>query len=178
MSNNVVKVENIMTKKVIVLHAEDNIEKATQLFEEYDYDGFPVVNENGRLLGIVTAYDMVNHSYNTHLTPMISILEDISRQKEDEKKLAEQFHNAKAVKIKDMMNIDPLVISPEVRVEDLAKEFTEHHRVNPIPVIDPDKNLVGIVSRLDIIKFFDEKYLDSILQGSIHEGVLKRLDRL
>ena len=177
-TNNIVKVENIMTKKAVALRPDDSIEKATKMFEEYNYDGFPVVNEDGRLVGIVTAYDMVSQSYNTHLPSMVSILEDIYREKSDEKHLIEQFNKAKTVKIKDMMNIDPLVVGPDVRVEDLAKEFMEHHRVNPIPVIDPEKKLLGIVSRLDILRFFDEKYLNKVLQESGHSGILKRLDRI
>ena len=52
-SHNIVKVADIMTDKLITLNAEDNLEKATQLFEKYNYDGFPVVNEEGILLGIV-----------------------------------------------------------------------------------------------------------------------------
>lgn len=177
-NNNIVKVENIMTKKAVALHPDDSIEKATHLFEEYNYDGFPVVNSDGQLVGIVTAYDMVRQSYSSHLPSLVSILESIYREKTDEQHLIDQFKKAKSVKIKDMMNIDPLVISPEVRVEDLAKEFIEHHRVNPIPVIDPNKKLLGLVSRFDVLRFFDEKYLNKILQESGHGGILKRLDRL
>lgn len=178
MNNQVVKVEDIMTKKIIYLGPDDSVEKATQLFEEHNYDGFPVINEDKKLIGIVTAYDMVSHIYATHLHPLVNILEDIYKNKADEKSLKEQFKKAKGVKIKDMMNEDPLVVGPDVRVEDLAKEFTEHHRVNPIPVIDSEKKLLGIVSRLDIIKFFDEQYLNKVLVQSGHEGILQRLGRL
>src|SRR3989344_5319731 len=74
-SHNIVKVADIMTDKLITLNAEDNLEKATQLFEKYNYDGFPVVNEEGILLGIVTAYDMVSQSYATHLPSLLHILD-------------------------------------------------------------------------------------------------------
>ena len=77
-----------------------------------------------------------------------------------------------------MMNEDPLVVGPEVRIEDLAKEFIQHHRVNPIPVIDSDKKLLGVVSRFDIIQFFDEKYFHKMLAESGHGGILQRLGRL
>ncbi|OGM99835.1 MAG: hypothetical protein A3B91_03020 [Candidatus Yanofskybacteria bacterium RIFCSPHIGHO2_02_FULL_41_29] len=178
MSNEVVKVKDIMTKKTVALNAEDSLEKATQLFEKYNYDGFPVVNEDNRLLGIVTAYDMVSQSYATHLPSLINILESIYSNKADNKELKEQFERVRNIKIRDMMNEDPLVVGPDVRVEDLAKEFIQHHRVNPIPVIDPDKKLLGVVSRFDIIRFFDEQYFNKMLAESGHGGVLQRLGRI
>ena len=80
-----VKVKDIMTKKIIALHADDGLEKATKLFEEHNFDGFPVVNEDGKLLGIVTAYDMVSQSYATHLPSLLHILESLYNNQADQK---------------------------------------------------------------------------------------------
>jgi len=178
MNNESVKVSDIMTKKIVALGPGDSLEKATQLFEEHNFDGFPVVNEDGKLIGIVTAYDMVSQSYATHLPSLINILESVYNNKAGDKDLKDQFDRVRVIKIRDMMNEDPLVVGPEVRVEDLAKEFIQHHRVNPIPVIDSDKKLLGVVSRFDIIRFFDEKYFNKMLAESGHGGVLQRLGRV
>lgn len=177
MSTESVKVKDIMTKKIIALYPDDGLDKATELFEQHNFDGFPVINEEGGLLGIVTAYDMVSQSYATHLSPLLNILEDIYSKKADEKILKQQFDRVKTIKVRDMMNEDPLVVGPEVRVEDLAKEFIQHHRVNPIPVIDANKKLLGVVSRFDILRFFDEKYFYKMLEESGHDGILQRLER-
>ena len=173
-----VKVKDIMSKKMVTLGPDDGLDKATQLFEQHNYDGFPVINEDGKLIGIVTAYDMVSQSYATHLPSLLNILESVSNDQASGKMLKEHFERVKTVKIRDMMNEDPLVVGPEVKVEDLAKEFIPHHRVNPIPVVDQDKRLLGIVSRLDIIRFFDEQYLNKMLVESGHEGILQRLGRM
>lgn len=172
-----VKVKDIMTKKIIALHPDDGLDKVTQLFEQHNYDGFPVVNEDGALLGLVTAYDMVSQSYATHLPALLNILDDIYSKKADEQILREQFKKVAMIKVRDMMNQDPLVVGPDVRLEDLAKEFIQHHRVNPIPVIDANKKLLGVVSRLDILKFFDSKFLYKTLQEAGHGGILQRLGR-
>lgn len=178
MSDEVVKVSDVMTKDVVILHPDDGLEKATQLFDQHSFDGFPVVNEDGKLIGLVTAYDMVSQSYATHLPSLIHILENIYNNQADSATLKEHFEKVRGVKVRDMMNVDPLVIGPDVRVENLAKEFIEHHRVNPIPVVDADKKLLGLVSRFDIIKFFDEKYFNKMLTESGHGGVLQRLGRV
>ncbi|OGM97409.1 MAG: hypothetical protein A2817_00650 [Candidatus Yanofskybacteria bacterium RIFCSPHIGHO2_01_FULL_39_8b] len=177
MSNELVKVKDIMTKKIVALGPDDGLDRATQLFEQFNYDGFPVVNEENKLIGIVTAYDMVSQSYATHLPSLLNILEDVYSKKADEGMLKEQFQRVRAVKVRDMMNEDPLVVGPDIRVEDLAKEFIQHHRVNPIPVIDSDKKLLGVVSRFDILRFFDEKYFYKMLEESGHQGILQRLER-
>jgi CBS domain-containing protein len=173
--HDIVKVKDIMTKNVVALKPDDGLDKATQLFEDPNHDGFPVVNDDGKLIGLVTAYDMVSQSYAIHLPSLLHILETTESEGGT---LQQQFERVKNIKVRDMMNEDPLVVGPEVRVEDLAKEFIQHHRVNPIPVVDADKKLLGIVSRVDIIKFFDRQYLNKILQESGHDGILQRLDRL
>ena len=39
-------------------------------------------------------------------------------------------------------------------VEEAIKLFLDHHRVNPVPVVDDQKRVVGIVSRYDVLKIF------------------------
>ncbi len=172
-----VKVKDIMTKKVSVLHPDDVLDKVTDLFEQHNFDGFPVVNDDGMLLGLVTAYDMVSQSYATHLPALLNILEDIYSKKADENILKEQFERVEMIRVRDIMNEDPLVVGPEVRLDDLAKEFIQHHRVNPILVIDENKKLIGVVSRFDILRFFDRKYLIKTLEEAGHHGILQRLGR-
>ena len=179
MSNNeFVRVKDMMTKKVTSLSPDDGLDRAAELFDDPSHDGFPVVNADGKLVGIVTAYDMVSQSYATHLPPLLHILESLYNNKAEKKEFEEHFDRIKTIKIRDMMNEDPLVVGPEVSIEDLAKEFLQHHRVNPIPVVDADRNLLGIVSRSDLIRFFDQKYLHNMLVESGHEGILQRLGRL
>jgi CBS-domain-containing membrane protein len=111
------------------------------------------------------------------LPNLLHILDRLSADG-DSKSLDEQFERIKSIKIRDMMNVDPLVVGPDVQVEDLAKEFIQHHRVNPIPVIDNDKKLLGVVSRFDILRFFDDKYFYRVLKESGHKGILNRLGSL
>ena len=52
------------------------------------------------------------------------------------------------------MNNDPLTLSAETSIEEATRTFAEHHSVNPIPIIDVWRKVVGILSRSDIIKFY------------------------
>jgi len=178
MAKTIAKVSDIMTRNVVTLSSEDSLELASRLFEKYDYDGFPVVSPSRKLIGLVTAYDILLQSFKVHLPVVFSILQQKEEQDIDEKMLTAHFTKVKEAKIPEFMNVDPLVISPEALVQDLAKEFAEHHRVNPIPVVDKDHLLLGVVSRYDVIRFFNEQYLHQILRDDDHNGILKRLTRI
>lgn len=52
-------VEDIMTKDVVTLNPEDSIQAALEIFEENLFHAIPIVDEDNKLLGIVTTYDMI-----------------------------------------------------------------------------------------------------------------------
>lgn len=157
-------VSDIMTqKKIIAIDEDTNLQEAEKFFEEYGYKGFPVVDKNKKLVGILTEYDMVSHSSGAHIPTMMSLLENIKVNRQDRKDLDEFFKNVRNIKVKNVMNTDPLTITEDTPIEELAKNFSEHHKVNPILVTDKTGNLRGVVSRYDILRFFNEKYLHNVL---------------
>jgi CBS-domain-containing membrane protein len=173
----IVRVQDIMTREVVTVGPHESLAAIAQLFEEHKFAGLPVVDDGKRLLGIVTSYDMVLQS-RVHMPNILGIIGDISRNEIDERMLETHFRRLRQIKVKDIMYPDPLVVAADVRVEDLVGEFAEHHRVNPIPVIDKDKVLLGVVTRYDIIRFFSKHYIMRILEDAGHHGILQRLTRL
>ncbi len=172
------QVSDIMTIGVIAISPEDTLDMVAQLFEKYGFNGFPVVDQDKKLVGILTAYEMIVEGSGVHLSTIMGMVKDISEDKIDNGAIEDYFKKIREIKVKQVMNVDPLVVSPDAKVEDLGKEFALHHRVNPIPVVDNGKRLLGIVSRYDIIKFFNEQYVKDIVKDTGHGGVLRRLERV
>lgn len=164
-----------MIREVITLNSDDDLELAARLFEKHDFNGFPVVDQDRKLVGLVTAYEMILQSSQVHLP---FVFELINKKGAVDDELRKHFDGLRQIKIKEVMNVDPLVVEPEVKVIDLAKEFLQHHRVNPIPVVDGEHRLLGVVSRYDIIRFFNERFLMQALSDADHSGILRRLTRL
>jgi CBS domain-containing protein len=52
-------VKDYMTKNVITVTPNTSSEDVINLMKKTGHDGFPVVNENGAIKGIVTAYDVL-----------------------------------------------------------------------------------------------------------------------
>lgn len=153
-----------MTKEVLALGPDDSLELISQLFEKYDYDGMPVVGEGRKLLGIITGYDMVVQSSGMHLPTVIGIMEKISVEKGDQKDLEEHFRKLREITAKQIMNPTPLTVGPDVGLGDAARMFAEHHRVNPLCVVDENGVLVGVLSRYDVIRFFNATYFQQVVQ--------------
>jgi len=158
------QVKDIMTKEVLAVNGEDSLELVAQLFEKYDYDGLPVISSERKLLGIVTAYDMIVQSSGMHLPTIIGIMGKIAVNQADKKDLEEHFQKLREIKAKQIMNPKPLTVNPSMSIDEAAKQFAEHHRVNPLLVIDDAGFLVGVLSRYDIIRFFNEKYFQQVVQ--------------
>ncbi|MEK7582443.1 MAG: CBS domain-containing protein [Patescibacteria group bacterium] len=160
------KVKDVMTKDVLALNAEDSLEFVAQLFEKYDYDGMPVIGAERKLLGIVTAYDMIVQSSGMHLPTIIGIMGQIAVNQADRKDLDEHFNKLKEIKAKQIMNPKALTIGQNVSIDEAAKLFAEHHRVNPLCVVDDNGILVGVLSRYDIIRFFNATYFQQVVKDA------------
>jgi len=157
-------VRDIMTKEILTVDPEDGLDLIARLFEKYDYDGLPVVSKDRKLLGIITEYDMVTQSLGMHLPTVIAILDKIAVNQADKKDLDAHFQKLRETKAKQIMNVKPLAVSQDENLEVAAKLFADHHRVNPLCVVDGTGLLTGVLSRYDVIRFFNERYLQQVVQ--------------
>lgn len=157
------RVRDIMTKNVLTVNPQDSLAVVAQLFEKYDYDGLPVVGADHKLLGIISAYDMIVQSSGMHLPTVLNIMDRISVNAADKKDLEAHFQKLREITAKSVMNPEPLTVKQDLDLQEAAKLFAEHHRVNPLIVVDEQGLLVGVVSRYDIIRFFNERYFQQMI---------------
>lgn len=157
------RVGDVMTKDVLAIDANDTLDVIAGLFEKYDYDGMPVVDSSRKLVGIITGYDMILQSSDIHLPTLIKLMDQISREGGDRKAIDQHFGKLKDIKATSIMNPKVVSVQQEATLEDAAKIFADHHKVNPLCVVDAEGKLVGVLSRYDIIKFFNEAYLKRVV---------------
>ncbi|OGF67236.1 hypothetical protein A3I27_04555 [Candidatus Giovannonibacteria bacterium RIFCSPLOWO2_02_FULL_43_11b] len=145
-------VKDVMVKEVVSVQPDTPLLKAAQIIMEHNFDGVPVVDKENKLVGILTEYNLIEKSSSIHLPTFQKILENLKVLKQDSAEFQKEVKEVSALKVKDVMNNDPLTLAPEASFEEMIKTFREHHRVNPIPVIDKDKKVIGVVSRFDVLK--------------------------
>ena len=129
---------------------DTDVESVIAVLRENELPGVPVVNEGGRLVGIVTETDLVlpDDDGDLHLPHYVNIFGGtvfIEPLKRFESKLRKAFASTAA----DMMSEDPTTVSPETTVEEAAKLIHETGH-NRLPVVEHGR-LVGVVTRVDVL---------------------------
>lgn len=168
------KVGDVMTRDVLAIDVDDTLDVVAGLFEKYDYDGMPVIDKERKLRGMITGYDMILQSSDVHLPTLLKIMDQIAREKGDRKMIDEHFNKLRDIKATSIMNPNVISVREDATLEDAAKLFADNHKMNPLCVVDAEGRLVGVLSRYDIIKFFNETYLKRVVeQASPKANVFK-----
>ena len=150
-------VQDIMTENPISVGPDDLVVYAAKTLVEHGFNGLPVVGPSDELLGVLTEYDLILKGDDLHLPTLIKIFGNLDFYKKDKSLVEDNLKKMLSVKVKDVMNPEPLTVKMGTTIETLAELFANNHRVNPIPVINSIGKLVGIVSRFDIVKFFADR---------------------
>lgn len=170
------KVKDMMTKEPLSVGPDDLVVYAAKILTERNFNGLPVVDKDRKLAGIITEYDLISRSDSMHLPTLIKILSDVGVYKKDTALVKDDLKKMLSLKVRDIMNTDPLTVNENAPIQELADLFAHHHRVNPIPVIDNEAKLVGIVSRFDLVRMFVDEKSHQNVKVSEPEILDKRVD--
>jgi len=81
--------KEIMTEKVITVTKDASIKKLSDLFIQYKVNGFPVVDGDEKLIGIVTEKNLIEQSKNLHIPTVIALFDAVIYLESDKKFEAE-----------------------------------------------------------------------------------------
>jgi CBS-domain-containing membrane protein len=140
---------DIMTREVVTIRPEASVEELAKLLEERLIGGVPVLDQNGRLVGVVTQSDLVQRSRNLELPPALNIL-DLHLFLEMPSHFKRRLEKLLGNRVKDVMTGNPITVAPDTPVNEIARLMTSKG-VHTLPVLE-DGKLVGIVGKLDLIR--------------------------
>jgi CBS domain-containing protein len=142
-------VSKFMTKKVIAVKENDSIKKVFKLMDEHGILGLPVLNDEGAVIGIVTESDLITH-FTTLKTPRgINILGSIVYLDNIED-FNENLKDHCAEVVKDIMSKEVTTIMQSASLSDAINLMGEKE-VSRLPVVGEKGELVGIITRKDIV---------------------------
>jgi CBS-domain-containing membrane protein len=142
------KVKEIMSKDVVSIKPDDNAKDALNLLFKMQISGLPVINTQGKLIGMFTEKDILSQ-----ILP--SYLEKIGRfvYEENPKSIKKKFQDLTNLPVSQLMRKDVITIDEEASLCEVARlMFTK--RVRRIPVLNNEKKVIGIVAREDIVKAY------------------------
>lgn len=145
-------VKDVMTSDPVTINPEASVLEVVKILALKHFNGLPVVDKNGDLVGLVTEYNLITAEaiLNIPALEKLSKTPDISTN--DIQYLADHMKKAAQLRVADVMEKKPITIRYDATFEQALELMNMHHRVNPIPVVDEGGKLVGVVSRYDMLK--------------------------
>ncbi len=142
--------KDIMSTDLVTVKEDTDIKTLSKIFIEKKINSVPVVDDEGKLIGIVSETDLVYQDASLHIPTVFSIFDSIFYL-QSSKHFKEDLNKITASKVKDIMTKKVLSIKENESIYDIASIITEK-KFYSIPVVDDNDKLKGIVSRFDIIK--------------------------
>jgi CBS domain-containing protein len=142
-------VADIMTKDVVTITGSTTVREMAKIFDTQHFGSLPIVDEAGNLTSIVTASDLVEQDRPLHIPTVISLFDWVIPL-EGEHALEQDLKRITAQTAAELASRDVITISPNDLVS-TAAEIMSSKKLHTLPVVE-GKRLVGMVSRIDIIR--------------------------
>ncbi|MEW6059390.1 MAG: CBS domain-containing protein [Actinomycetota bacterium] len=156
------KVQDVMTRTVVVVNDSAPFKEVVRRMQEASVSAVPVVDADGRLVGIVSEGDLI-------------LKEDPNL--EGEGGLFESRHHridrqkAAGLVASQLMTAPVITVGPDATLGEAAR-LMHRHSVKRLPVVGPEGTVLGIVSRADLLKVFLREDAEIALQ--VTEDIIRR----
>ncbi len=145
--------QDIMSKEVVSVTTQTSLKDLAHTFVETRFSNLPVLDEQGKLVGIISETDLVEQQRPLHI-PTVMTLFDWVFSFGNEKRFKEEVDRVTAATVGELYHKDPVTCTPETTVRELAALMSQH-KVHLLPVVD-NGEMVGVVARLDLIRVMED----------------------
>lgn len=173
LSINTVKACDIMQTKVVTLSPSTPIQSAIETFEELHISGAPVVDERGKIVGMLTAMDIAKaeHMGDDMIQADRGEYRMLSEDEEDDEAQPQSFDEVilslndfspathGRTTVSEWMSNGIVSVSPESSLHSICRLMIKEH-IHRVPVVKNGK-LAGIISTLDIVRCIASAGVDS-----------------
>lgn len=141
------KARDVMVSPVITMGENDTVRDVAALLVAKRISAVPIVDTAGKLVGIITEGDLMRRTEtgteHPHSGWLAFFLGDST--------VAAEYVKSHATKVKDIMTRDVKTAAPDAPLYEIADLFEENH-IKRVPIVSPGGDLVGIVSRANILQ--------------------------
>jgi len=120
---------DIMSQPVIYATEDESIQSASQQFKQHGVHHLPVLDGQGKLAGLISDRDLLRHQADQ----------------------ANAGHRLAPLTLKNIMTRRVLTAQPHTGIPQLA-EVMVRHRIGALPIVAPEGQLHGMITRLDILR--------------------------
>jgi CBS domain-containing protein len=147
-----VRVEEVMTRAVTTTRAEASLAEVVEKLLDKDYTALPVTDAANRVVGIISDTDLLQRG---------DMEVSISLKKAVDPELASALIarlRQSTRTVAEVMTAEPVTIAPDAPLSAAARVMSQR-RLKRLPVVDSERRLLGIISRLNILNVLAAGYL-------------------
>lgn len=140
---------HIMTSHPVTVTPQTPLTEASRIMLERRFNGLPVVNDAGELLGIICQSDLVNQHKKFRVPSFFCVLDGFIPL-QSSRKVEEEVQRMAAAEVGQIMTPKPRTITPETTLDEIANLMVDK-KYHTLPVMEGDK-LVGVVGKEDMLR--------------------------
>lgn len=160
--NGLLRAADVMTREVVTVRPDLPLRAAVELLIRRDYRALPVVDEQRRVIGLVTNRDLIERG---GLGARVDLLAALSAEQ-----LAAELAALETGKtVADVMTHPVVTVGPDTLVADVAHLMVSRG-LKRLPVVDPSGVLLGMISRVDLLRTRAEGYPRPAAAAPPHPG--------
>jgi len=144
-----ITVKDIMTTKLITVTQDMDIAKATKILLDNRINGVPVVDDSGRLTGLLCQSDLITQQKKMPIPTIFTFLDGFIRLT-SMKQLEKQVNKIAATTVLESMTANPVTVRPDTELKTVAALMVDSN-FHTLPVVE-DSRLVGIIGKEDILR--------------------------
>lgn len=138
---------DVMVSPVITVGISATVREAAKTLLEKRISAVPVVDNARKLVGIVTESDLMHRAEAGTERPYSWWVHFLA----GDATIAADYVKSHAAKVEDVMTSDVVTATPETPLHEIAA-LLEEHQIKRVPIVNKDGDLVGIVSRANLIQ--------------------------
>ncbi len=164
------KVKDIMTTPVVTVTPTTPLAEAVEILTIKKFRGLPVVDENNHLVGMLTERSLVLTENYVHMRTLIKLFSEFKYYKNDNSEIRDDLKKIMSLKVTDMMSSHVVTINERDTMESAGLIFGDMN-ASPLPVVNDEGTLVGILSLSDLTKFYGVRLRNRFKEEELDQQV-------
>jgi CBS domain-containing protein len=142
-------VKDVMRREVPLASPAATVGDLARLMVDHRVPGVPII-DGGELVGIVTEADLIQREADVDI-PAVATLFDAILFSDAGEPFAEELRHVVAMTAGELMSAPVISIRDIATISELATLMMQQ-RVNPVPVVDDSRRIVGLATRTGLIE--------------------------
>ena len=156
-------VAEVMTRELIMVEPQTPIKEAIKLIAQHRISGLPVVDEAGKLVGIISETDLLWQETGIEPPVYIMFLDSVIYL-ENPTRYDRELHKALGQTVGDVMSDEPSTVKPDQPLRKAARLMQEKS-IRRLPVVDDSGKVIGILTPGDIVRAMAAKFDEQAEKG-------------